>query len=382
MKIAFLCGSTEPGVDGVGDYTLHLAQSLVIRGNQCIVIALNDQHVNAHHVSSLSQASGDGLLMLRIPASVPWRDKARFLSTQLQQFKPDWISLQYVPYAFNRKGLPWILFPCLASSRSQAKWHVMAHELWVDPEANLKNRLLATIQKRLLQLLLAYLQPFVLHTSNEYYVQLLASIGGRPSILPLFTNISIQSTAPILSQPDEGLRFILFGSIHQEWDPMPLFENLKRVAREFRIPRLTFVSVGSTGEYGRDLWVRLASTMPDWMRFVQLGVLPASEISHQLQYSDFGITSTPSHLLGKSGSVAAMLAHGLSVIVPRLEKTDGPWHQSLHNDTRFISLDSRFADCLIHAYRTSRSTVKSVHSLDKQLDATSELYLRSLLSIA
>ena len=382
MKIAFICGCTEPGAGGVGDYTLLLAESLSTRGNQCYVIALNDQHVDALSISSLSTANGYGLSSLRIPASVPWQTKAKILSEELKLFKPDWISLQYVPYAFNRKGLPWRLFPCLAASRSLASWHLMAHELWVDPEGSLKNRFLALMQKKLLQLLIEYLQPLVLHTSNDYYIRLLSSISTRPSLLPLFTTISVQAIEHVSAPAEEGLRFILFGSIHKEWDPSSLLEELKQIALELRIPRLTFVSIGSSGEYGRDLWVRLASTMPVWMQFIQLGVLPAREISLQLQYSNFGITSTPSHLLGKSGSVTAMLAHGLSVIVPRIEKTDGPWHQSLQNDDRFISLDSRFAERLIHASRTPRTANNSVHSsLDKQLDVTSELYLQSLLSV-
>lgn len=381
MKIVFLCGSTEPGADGVGDYTFHLAQSLGLRDNQCFLIAINDQHIDVLCASSSPLANGGSLSSLRIPASLSWQTKARILSEELQRIKPDWISLQYVPYAFNRKGLPWMLFPCLAASRSLANWHLMAHELWVDSEASLKNRFLAAIQKKLLQLLIAYLQPLVLHTSNEYYVYLLSSIGRPPRLLPLFANISVHPLVSIPSRDEDGLRFILFGSIHREWDPSALLNALKQIGLESKIPSLTFVSIGAAGDYGRELWTRLASTMPSWMQFVHLGVLSPREVSLQLQRSDYGVTSTPSHLLGKSGSVATMLAHGLSVIVPRLEKTDGPWHQSLQNDDRFIPLDSQFAKRIIYPRKTV-SIVDPVNSPDDQLAVTSELYLRSLLSIA
>ena len=38
-----------------------------------------------------------------------------------------------------------------------------------------------------------------------------------------------------------------------------------------------------------------------------------------MQLADFGLASSPWHLVGKSGSVAAMLDHGLPVIVTRDE---------------------------------------------------------------
>ena len=111
------------------------------------------------------------------------------------------------------------------------------------------------------------------------------------------------------------------------------------------------------------------------MQFSQLGFLPSSEISIQLQQADFGITTTPSHLLGKSGSVAAMLAHGLSVIVPRVEKTYGAWHQELLADDRFLLMDSNFFERLINQRRQGHLTNAS----DNQLGATTEQFLQALL---
>jgi Trk K+ transport system NAD-binding subunit len=45
MKIAFICGSLEPGRDGVGDYTRRLAGELVKQQHEVLVIAFNDRQI-------------------------------------------------------------------------------------------------------------------------------------------------------------------------------------------------------------------------------------------------------------------------------------------------------------------------------------------------
>ena len=375
MKIAFLCGSCEPGADGVGDYTLSVAQALVERGHICFVIALNDRYVDQPHHAWIESNPECSLPCLRLPYTSPWRARNIILAAELERFKPDWISLQYVPYAFNKKGLPWPLFACLRAVRPLAKWHVMAHELWVDADVSLKNRLLAATQAQLLRWLLTYLNASLVHTSNSYYTNLFTSIGKHASILPLFSSIPIQ---PQLAAKPSSLvdwTFVFFGTIHPEWDPQSILDPLERAALKGALSSVSFISIGGAGEHGKALWKKLAHTTPPWMQFKQLGMLPSSEISIQLQQADFGITTTPSHLLGKSASVAAMLAHGLSVIVPRVEKISGPWHQELLADDRFVLLDSKFCERLIQR----RRQVHLKNGADHQLSATTEQFLQALL---
>ena len=38
MKITFICGSLNPGQDGVGDYTRRLAAQLALDGHECQLI--------------------------------------------------------------------------------------------------------------------------------------------------------------------------------------------------------------------------------------------------------------------------------------------------------------------------------------------------------
>jgi hypothetical protein len=377
MRIAFICGSIEPSFDGVGDYTRQLAQKISESGFECYVIALNDSYVK-EVIASKSQHSKTTEDWIRIPSLMSWRSKAKILDSSLKRIDPDWISFQYVPYSFSRKGIPWRLLQCIGPSRSYGKWQVMAHELWVDGEENLKNQLLATVQKLLLKLLLAYIKPHVLHTSNEYYVHQLETIGHKSLVLPLFSNIPSLETLEIKTWKETELRFVLFGSIHREWKPEALVETLMAFSKGLGKSHLVFVSVGNAGEYGKRLWSRLNTSMPEWVKFIQMGTLSHEAISKQLQQADFGVTTTPSHLVGKSGSVAAMLAHDLPVIVPRVEKTSGRWHQTLKSDKRFIPLDSDFPSRVAEVAKDRERRKIMINKYDDQIVATAKQYIVDL----
>jgi hypothetical protein len=67
VKIVFLCASLEPGRDGVGDYTRHLASECVRRGHECTAIALHDPHVNNEF-----ETVEDGVTVVRFPATESW----------------------------------------------------------------------------------------------------------------------------------------------------------------------------------------------------------------------------------------------------------------------------------------------------------------------
>ena len=49
--------------------------------------------------------------------------------------------------------------------------------------------------------------------------------------------------------------------------------------------------------------------------FIMTGPLSCDQISQHFHFAHFGICSTPIHLVDKSGAVAAMIAHGIPIIV-------------------------------------------------------------------
>ena len=151
MQVIFLCGSLEPGRDGVGDYVRRLAMELMQQGHQSGAVALNDKHIT-HEISSVQQAALQELPVLRLPSVWPANKRFEHAQRWIDDFGPDWLSLQFVPFSFHSKGLPLDLASRLASLGRGRSWHIMIHELWVgmDCESPLKHKLWGSIQRLLI----------------------------------------------------------------------------------------------------------------------------------------------------------------------------------------------------------------------------------------
>ncbi len=324
MKIAFLNSSLEPGRDGVGDYTRLLAQECSRQGHECCTIALNDRYV--------SEAQSDGLLHLRLPAVLPWLERVKIAQQKLTEFAPDWVSLQFVPYAFHPKGLVHGLRRHLLPLVEGRKTQIMFHELWIGGAMGspLKHRAVGMFQKKLILSLVTQLTPDVIHTSNSTYVTLLQSSGVTALPLPLFGNVPVSTQngdewlwaeldrANINIAKTNRSDFWLggfFGTLHQSWPPEPLLTALQEAAAR-RSRQIILLSIGRLGP-GETLWDTLARQYSPQICFCKIGEQPAPRVSQYLNSLDFGIATSPYSLIGKSGSVAAMLDHGLPVIVNR-----------------------------------------------------------------
>ena len=123
MRIIFICSSLEPGRDGVGDYTRRLAVSLIKAGHRAMAIALNDKYVERESAAT-QRADGYELNVLRFPAV--WSSTKRFNRAKegVVTFNPEWLSLQFVLYAYNPKGIPFALGKKLKELGSKRKWHI------------------------------------------------------------------------------------------------------------------------------------------------------------------------------------------------------------------------------------------------------------------
>ena len=98
MRIAFLCGGL--GLGGVADYTRLLAGALKPKGVESLVIGLADREARA-----LARGAERDFPTLALPSAMGWRERIAAAETALDAFAPDWVSLQFVPFAFNRKGV-------------------------------------------------------------------------------------------------------------------------------------------------------------------------------------------------------------------------------------------------------------------------------------
>ena len=245
------------------------------------------------------------------------------------RFQPDWLSLQFVCYGLQHKGIVWNLNHHLQALLTGCPVHIMFHELWIGMPRNapFKYRVVGALQRLSIERMCAMIAPRLVTTSNPAYVAGLKSIGVPSSLLPLFSNIPIvePSLGPALQQKiaDAGVTpynrgewwlGLFFGVLYQlKSEP---FLSILRSAAKKTGKRICLLSLGRAGASGQIIWQQLERDHPD-ISFITLGEQPSETVSSLMQTADFGIAASPWQVIGKSGSAMAMLEHGLPVIVTR-----------------------------------------------------------------
>jgi hypothetical protein len=319
--LTIVCGSLQPGADGVGDYSRLLAAACCRLGVPASLLALHDSHVN-HPNQSPQAIEGLSVPALRLPGSLPWLQRSRLAQSQLQAWHSQALSLQFVPYGFHRRGVPWRLPSVLRSliqprNRGQPprSLHLMFHEIWIglSDHSNLKSRLVGRLQRALLHRLVQSTNPCLVHTTNQLYLQSLASIGIEAQLSLLYSNLPIpQSPEP----PDPHyLTACLFGRIPPAWDPEPVLQVLmEQAARQGRIPRLRLLG----RSHRSDDWLSAIRRRWPSLTIQHFGSVDCpAQLARQIQSADVGLATTPWLLIEKSGAVAAFLALGVPVVVSR-----------------------------------------------------------------
>lgn len=313
MKILFLCGSLEPGKDGVGDYTRRLAGELARQGNSVSIIAYNDKHLKEEYSGS-QKTEAAFVPVLRLP--ITWTEKKRF-SKGIQwkeKFEPEWVSLQFVSFSYQKKGLPFNFVRNFKKLAIDVKIHIMFHELWVgiNKEASIKHLLWGWCQKQLIRTLINGTKPQVVHTQSHLYIEKLREVGcEKINHLPLFGNVPFgKPNLTKKEKSDKSLQFILFGTIHPG-APLTRFCQEIRDFSETQKIKTVFTFIGRCGGEQKK-WVR--AFIEAGFEVQVLGEQSLECISSTLRNGSFGISTTPWAQTEKSGTVAAMLEHGLPVI--------------------------------------------------------------------
>ena len=321
-------------MDGVGDYTRLLATQLAERGHVCSLVALADPHVPELTRGEMG-ASQRPIPIARIPAIAPWPERIAQAGAALDQFAPDWISFQFVPYAYDPRGLCFGLGAHFQDLAGDSPVHVMFHEIWIGEAEGvpIKRRLVGKVQRYILKDLLQKMRPRVIHTHTPLYRYLLGKLGFGAKLLPLFANISCPGNA----KPDpqwlaekwpagwgkinasgrgKWWIFVLFGSIHPEWDTED-FVRRANAAAKVANKSCAFIAIGRAGAEGERVSRELRRhESAEWMT-LQLGPQAPADISQCLLAADFGVSPVPPEYLAKSGTAMAILEHGLPVIVTR-----------------------------------------------------------------
>jgi hypothetical protein len=325
LKILFVCTSLEPGLDGVGDYTWRLASELRATGHDCSLLALADFHVQAPNIFSR-----ESIPCLRLPATQSWNERILEAKKFVQNAAPDWVSWQFVLYGFDPRGLGIGLSNRLREIAQGYKNEIMFHEIWLGEAAQstVKNRVIGTLQKYAIKDVVRKIEPRVVHTHTPLYQHLLGNAGMKAERLPLFGNIPIasrvnpewlvQKGGDKFKLADRGAWwvFVIFGSVHPEWEAEDFWQKASTSAQRAG-KRCAFISIGRPGAGGERILRELEKHEGDSWRFLEMGLQSEEDISQCLLAADFGVSTIPPEYIGKSGTAAAMIEHGLPVIAIR-----------------------------------------------------------------
>lgn len=313
MKIIFICGSLEPGKDGVGDYTRRLCSVLLKQGVSVGMLAYNDKYIS-NKLEDCQWSEGYDIPCIRLPHT--WRSKARCKEAKnwVDLYDPEWLSLQFVIYSFNNKGLPFSLSNQLKKIGSNKKWHIMFHELWLGMNKleSIKNKAIGYIQKGIIKSLLKKLEVDVTTTQSQLYLNELKKIILTTGYLPLHGNIPLAKVSNSSKIKNNVITFVIFGSVRKE---TPIAEFSKEFASYFNSIKSVQGSLILAGRSGEEQlrWAREFEKHKIDVKL--LGEMNVEEISKIFQNSDYGIATTPIQLIEKSGAVAAMREHNLPIIV-------------------------------------------------------------------
>lgn len=314
MKIIFVCGSLESGRTGVGDYTRRLAVELNKNGHQTALMGLNDPFCVGIS-ENIQEFEGCKIRTLRLGRSELSKTRYSRAASWIDFIDPDWISLQYVPYSFNPKGLPLKLTKNLIKLGKGRQWQIMFHELWVGMEkkVSVKTLFLKSIQKKMIRNMIFHLEPGVIHTQSSMYLNELDKLGFKAIYLPLFSNIPNLNNAKKQNghlDPYKNNSLILFGSIHPNAPVQSFTKEIAEFVGKYGY-RMSLILLGRCGSE-QENWIR--SWESQGLEVKVYGEQSPENISKILLTSIAGISTTPLAKLEKSGAVAAMREHGLPVI--------------------------------------------------------------------
>ncbi len=342
VKIIFLTGSQEVGKDGVGDYTRRLAGELIRQGHEAAIIALNDKYVKSI-LNSVQLDENTSIPVLRLPNVLSWKKKIEVAGKWIDDFDPEWLSLQFVPFAFQKKGLPFGLGKRLKPLTKNRKWHIMFHEIWVGmgKHDNLKLKLWGNIQKWVLYSFSRKIKISISHTHTQLYKFQLENLGIQSKILRLFSNIPFAKFDKI-EMPTNSISLSLFGTIHPKAPIKNFIEEFKSYCNSRNLtPIIRFI-----GRFGEEFnsWKKICKHYH--IETEVTGETDSATISYKLQQSDYGISTNPYPVIEKSGTVAAMLAHNLNIITVAKD-----WETKFHikvPEWTKIYKSGNFEECLVN----------------------------------
>ncbi|MGV3706110.1 MAG: hypothetical protein ACO1NU_12110 [Arcticibacter sp.] len=378
MKIVFFCGSLEDGKDGVGDYTRRLALKLVEGGCYVGIVAVHDQYVG----EPLKMEDSAGLKMLRLPKELSWRERSGLSAQFVDRIGPQWISLQYVGFAYDRYGLPWQMIPLIRRVSRNRDFHLMFHELWcgMSSSAPLKESILGGLQYCFIRAMLNRLKPSKIFTNIERYATKLSAFGAASRQVPVFSNIPLaekvsdlvwqqvcaeKGLESLLEKPQTKLIAGFFGTIYGIPGFPSLIERIEQAAAGLGLECCMLLIGNSKKE---DLMRLAGGTIT--ARIFELGLQSPGIINRAMDLVHFGVVTTPIDGINKSGGAAAWMERGVPMVISGEDATyKGEDTEALYGVFRVQSQED-----VLKAFLRERNTENQ-----ERLSSVANSYIESLI---
>lgn len=304
MRLIFLCNNYPPVVDGVGDYTSLLAHELCQRGHDVHVICKKDARIMRH--------TEDGVNVW--PVAESWSPGGcKEVFATIKSLRPDYVLLQYVPYGFNKWGIPLLLPAVINRISKQCRVVLTVHEPYIRLQWwPAKTFVIGQLQRLIIQLLGRKANNVI--TSIDRYEKLVGKYVKKPiAVIPVPSNI-----IPVTMGSDElivlkntiapnGEKIIATFGIR---DHVLLVEVIKAVTA-----KNTHIKVLVTGTITNKL---VYESVKQWVHIT--GYLPAADIYRYLKTADIFFLPDPIRngneggASNKSGSLAAAFAADLPFV--------------------------------------------------------------------
>lgn len=321
MRIALLTNRFPPMLDGVGDYSRHLAGELQCQGHEVSVICRQEQVIQ--------DAVQRGAFNVPVSATVPaWNWRAiRPLRAFIRQHRPAWLLVQYVPNAFQRWAMPvWLPLLVWLVKRQGVHIGLTFHEVSIRRQIwPLKYGLVSLMQRVIACILVRQAKTVV--TSIDYYVRQLQTYTSKSvHLIPVGSNIvpiSVEKSAITNTRQQITLNggpiISTFGIRNQDL----LFQSAECLLAS--LPTINLLIIGRLTSSA----VTRAYCEKHGQQVHVTGYLPEADVYRHLTATDVFFISDPVTPDGEGGSsnkstsLAAGLAAGLPVVGIRGDMNNG-----------------------------------------------------------
>lgn len=297
MKIYMIVPRLKPSVDGVGDYSLILANKLKQNFNIETNFLVMDPAWNGGEVIEDFKIN-----------KILSRSKKNFLElVNPLMDEHSLFILQYVGYGYAKRGCPLWLLTALTELKRKKKITLisMFHELYAFGPIWTSQFWTSLIQKFIFKKLVKL--SFGVLTSKAGYANLIEKhCDGKfkqVSYFTVFSNIGEPNNFTSLDQRERTL--VIFGGIGpKERVYSQSVDILDKICKKFNINKI--VDIGKSSE-----------TFPasiSGIKVTYLGILASDEISNILKNSLIGFLNYPFDYLEKSGIFAAYTSHGNLIV--------------------------------------------------------------------